>query len=418
MRIAVHEMACYPFPRQLAAALVRRGHEVSYIYCPSFQSPVCSSLAAHREADGVTVLQVGLGSEFAKRNLLKRFAQERIYSAKAASAIARVRPDVVLSANCPVEVQELIRRGSQGAGAAFCLWLQDIYSIGIQSVLATRGLGIGRLVAERYALIERRLVRRSDAIVAIADEFRQLLVRWGVDQTRISVIENWAVLPSGALPPKTNGWARRHGLADKRVLLYSGALGFKHNPQLFLELAHEFDDTPDVRIVVISEGSGAEWLSTQRQRFANLVVLPFQREEEFREALAAADILVAALDPQAAKYSVPSKVLTYMTAKKPILAAIPADNLAARTLRASAGGVTVDPEDTAEFLRQARALITDEPRRALLGASAFAYARRTFGIDEIADRFEQFLCAAPMRGCASRSHGGESVAPASRWRSA
>ena len=102
-------------------------------------------------------------------------------------------------------------------------------------------------------------------------------------------------------------------------------------------------------------------------------------------------MLVAVLEPTAAKYSVPSKVLAYMTAGRPILAAIPADNLAARTISAASAGLTVDPANPSELRRLARSLIEDGDRRRRLGAAGLAYARANFEINDIAARFEQIF---------------------------
>src|SRR5262249_9415130 len=172
-----------------------------------------------------------------------------------------------------------------------------------------------------------------------------------------------------------------------------------------LHLAREFHEEDDVRVVVISEGYGAEWLSLRRHEFPRLVLLPFQSAEDFQKALAVADVLVAVLDPSAAKYSVPSKVLAYMTAGKPILAAIPADNLAARTISTASAGLTVDPENPSKLRRLARSLIEDENRRRRLGAAGLAYARANFEINAIAARFEEVF----RRFAHQRSN---SVAPA------
>jgi glycosyltransferase involved in cell wall biosynthesis len=111
--------------------------------------------------------------------------------------------------------------------------------------------------------------------------------------------------------------------------------------------------------------------------------------------LASADVLLAVLERTAAKYSVPSKVLAYMAAGKPILAAIPADNLAARTIGAASAGLTVDPENPSELRPTARSLIEDEEFRRRLGAAGLAYARANFEIHGIAARFEEiFRCFA------------------------
>jgi glycosyltransferase involved in cell wall biosynthesis len=387
MKILIHEMATYAHAQQLAKALASRGNQVSYVYCTSFQTPSRSSSCFDRSGE-VTVVPVELDSEFAKRNFLKRFAQERAYGAKVASVMARLRPDLILSGNTPIESQAEIQKMCRRSGTPFLFWLQDIYSIGVKSVLS-RVPVFGYFVASRYAFLEHTVARQSDGIVAISEDFRDLAVDWGVDSRRVVVIENWGAMPAGPPPPKDNDWAARHGLLGKRVLLYSGALGFKHNPQLFLDLATEFQGDVDVRIVVISEGYGAEWLSLRRRDFPRLVLLPFQAAEDFQKALASADLLIAILDPEASKYSVPSKVLTYMTAGRPILAAIPAENLAARTILAAFAGVTVDPEAPFEMRRLARSLMDEEERRRRLGAAALAYARANFEIDRIAGRFEQ-----------------------------
>jgi colanic acid biosynthesis glycosyl transferase WcaI len=387
MKIVLHEMGTYTHRQELAKALSSRGHEIAYLYCPSFRTPSRSSMS-FTPGDQVTVVPIELDSEFARWQLLKRFLQERGYGARVSSVISRLRPDLVISGNTPIEIQAAIQKICRRSGTPFLFWLEDVYSIGIKSVLSKMPL-IGDLIAGRYALLERKVARQSDGIVAIADDFRDLAVGWGVDPRRIAVIENWGAIPAGPPPPKDNDWAARHGLVGKHVLLYSGALGFKHNPQLFLELAMEFREEEDVRVVVISEGYGAEWLASRSREFPQLVLLPFQSAGDFSKALASADVLVAVLEPAAAKYSVPSKVLAYMAAGKPILAAIPSNNLAARTISAAFVGLTVDPENPSELRRLARSLIEDEDRRRRLGDAGLAYARANFEINNIAARFEQ-----------------------------
>jgi glycosyltransferase involved in cell wall biosynthesis len=389
MNIILHEMGTYTHRQELAKALAFRGHEVTYLYCPSARTPSGSS-PCFTPGDNVTVIPVELDAEFAKWQLFKRFLQERVYATRVSSVIASRRPDLVISGNTPIAIQAAIQRTCRGSGAPFLFWLEDVYSIGVKAVLSKAPV-IGAPIAAGYASLERRVARQSNGIVAISEDFRDLAVEWVVDPACIAVIENWGVIPPDPLPPKDNDWAAQHGLVGKRVLLYSGALGFKHNPQLFLELATEFRREYDVRIVVISEGYGAEWLSSRTREFPQLVLLPFQSAENYQKALAAADVLVAILDPTAAKYSVPSKILSYMTARRPILAAIPADNLAARTIKAACAGLIVDPENSAELRGLARSLVEDGDRRKLLGTAGLAYARANFDIDRIAARFEELF---------------------------
>jgi glycosyltransferase involved in cell wall biosynthesis len=194
--------------------------------------------------------------------------------------------------------------------------------------------------------------------------------------------------------PRDNQWARLHDLADKRVLLYSGTLGMKHDPGLLLHLARALEDLSDVRVVVVSEGLGAEWLRENGEAARNLVIMPFQDVSDLANMVATADIAVAILEPEAGTFSVPSKILTYMAGGRPIVAALPAANLATRLIvRASAGRV-VAPGDRGGLANAARELLANGDERHRLGVAGRAYALSHFAIEPIADQFESVFDAA------------------------
>ena len=95
---------------------------------------------------------------------------------------------------------------------------------------------------------------------------------------------------------------------------------------------------------------------------------------------------MAVLDPDAGVYSVPSKVLTYLCAGRPLLAAMPLENLASRILTREKAGLVAPAGDRAAFVAGARQLAADPALRAALGANARAYADRTFDITAVAAR--------------------------------
>jgi glycosyltransferase involved in cell wall biosynthesis len=154
-------------------------------------------------------------------------------------------------------------------------------------------------------------------------------------------------------------------------------------------------------VLVVSEGTGARWLAERAsaQHLPALVVLPFQPFESMPEVLASADVLLAVLEPDAGTFSVPSKVLTYLCAGRPLLAAMPSENLAARIIEGCGAGVVVAPDSRHAFVEAARRRLDAEQARTAAGARARAYAERTFDIERIADRFEALLDRIP-RACA------------------
>ncbi|MDT4919015.1 MAG: hypothetical protein QOH89_3715, partial [Pseudonocardiales bacterium] len=99
-------------------------------------------------------------------------------------------------------------------------------------------------------------------------------------------------------------------------------------------------------------------------------------------------------------FSVPSKVLSYLSAGRPTIALLPDGNPAAIDVLA-AGGFVAAPSPAgasaaADWLADAVADGTDA--LAALGARARQLAERKFDIEAITDRFEQILSAAAGRG--------------------
>jgi glycosyltransferase involved in cell wall biosynthesis len=399
MRIALHDYPGHAFPVQLARALAHRGHAVLYLHFAEFQSPKGALAPAPDDPPGLRLQPIALGAAHRKYDLVQRWLQDRRYGARLVDAVRAFRPDVVLGGNAPLDPQARLQDAARQLGAGFVFWLQDAYGVAIDQLLRRRLPGVGALVGGHYRRLERRLWRASDAIVAITEDFRPLLEAAGIAPARVDVIENWAALDELPPRPRRNDWAIAHGLADARVLLYAGTMGLKHDPELMCHLARRFRGVPDVRVVVVSEGLGADHIARVKQveGLDNLVVLPFQPYGALPDVIASGDVLVVVLEADAGIYSVPSKLLTYLCAGRAILGALPRDNLAARIVARAGAGLVAAPADLPGFLAAAEALLAAPERRAAAGAAARAYAEHTFDIAAIAERFEAVLAAAAAR---------------------
>jgi colanic acid biosynthesis glycosyl transferase WcaI len=389
VRVVVHDYFGHAFPAQLARALAGRGHDVLHLHCSSFVAGKGRLSRTELDPPGLEFGAVDLGQPFAKYDVERRVVHERKTARALAQRVQAFRPDVVLSI-APLLVQAVLLRTSRALGARFVCWQQDVMSMAARRVVGRRSRLVGAAAEQAVAALERRVLRRSDAVVVISEDFLPLLRRWGIDETRFVLIENWAPLEELPALPRKNPWANEHGLGGKAVLLYSGTLGFKHDPSLLLELAR-WASSRDVLVVVVSEGPGADWLAEHGDGEQALRLLPYQPYERLPEVLASADVLVAVLEPEAGAFSVPSKILAYLCAARPLLVSVPADNLAARVVERSGGGIVVPPHDAEALLASAAALLEDEATRRELAQRARVYAEATFDLDAVATRFEEVL---------------------------
>ncbi|MBC8009325.1 MAG: glycosyltransferase [Burkholderiales bacterium] len=399
MRILVHDYAGHAFPVDLSRELARRGHTVCHAYASNLVTPRGDLASRPADPAGLQFKELPMDARYPKwkYSFAKRRGLEVAYGRAAGVWIHQFHPELVISGNTPTDSQIHLLRATEAVGGRFISWVQDFYGIAVEKLVRKKLGPLGWPVGAYYRWLDRRILRASDHTVVITDDFIPLVMAEGVPFAKITSIPNWAIINELSVQPKDNPWSRRQDLHDKFVFLYTGTLGMKHNPELLSGLAMHFRDTPEVRVVVVSEGPGADWLKQTRlhKNLTNLILLPYQPFKELPALLGSGDVLVAVLEPDAGVFSVPSKVLGYLCASRAMLLAMPTENLAARMVLVAGAGVVVPPGEAAAFQAAARVLHGDPASRAIHGRSARNFAEASFGISGIADRFETACGIAP-----------------------
>ena len=286
------------------------------------------------------------------------------------------------------------------SGVPFILWQQDVYSVALATILRKKLGVLGAAVARYYHRLEAKILALSDAVVVISPAFAALdTSRFGLSPDQIAVIRNWAAVDEIRPGERDNPWSRAQGVADRKVVMYSGTLGSKHDPAIILRIAEHLSERGDAVLVVVSEGPNVRALEQQAEarRLAAIKFLPFQPYEDFPNVLASATVLIGILEDEAGVFSVPSKVLSYLCSGRPILLCAPAENLASRiVLEAEAGAVysTSRPQDLLSGLDE---ILNDGAAALRLGDNARRYAEMAFDIESIADRFLEVIANASRR---------------------
>jgi glycosyltransferase involved in cell wall biosynthesis len=392
MRLLIHDYAGHPFQVQLSRELARRGHSVTHAYAGGLLTPRGSLQKQADDPEQFELVEVVMDSNYRrdKYRFLRRRRMEIEYGKEVAALIRKLAPQIVISANTPTEPQWEIARVCSELRAQFIPWIQDFYSIAVTTLARKKLPVIGSLVGWWYRLLEKQTLRRASKILVITSDFVPILQQFGIGPNDVIVIPNWAPLNELPQQGRQNSWSQAQKLDGKFVFLYSGTLAMKHNPDLLKQLAASFRADSQVIIMVISEGPGADYLAKCKkdESLANLEILPFQPFKDVPNMNASADVLVAILETDAGIFSVPSKVLTYLCAGRPILAAIPSQNLASRIISESGAGLAVEPADLNGFLAAARELRQNRARREECSIAARAYAEDNFNVETIARRFE------------------------------
>jgi len=357
MRILVHDYPGHPFEVQLSRELAQRGHKVLHIYAGYNVTPRGELKKKDSDPEQFDISPIFIREPLKKYSFFKRWQQEREYGILLSQEIRKFQPDILISANTPLDAQRLAQKTAQKENIRFIFWLQDVIGLAAQRLLRNKLPVLGDIIAGT------------------------------------TTIPNWATLNQLPVQSSQNSWAKKHCLTDKFCFMYTGTLGMKHNPSLLLELALHYQDVENVNVVVISEGPGANWLRERKKehQLSNLLLMEYQPFEELPQVMGTADVLIALLEPEAGIFSVPSKVLTYLCAQRPLLLAMPQDNLAAKIVTQNKAGFVTSPNDTEAFIKTSEMLINDPLLRQACGQRARAYAEERFDIERIGDQFEEIL---------------------------
>jgi len=391
MKIVVNDHSGHAFTFQLSRQFVKSGHEVLHAYSVSFQSPKGNFEDIPTSGSRLRLLPISIRGEFDKYSLLKRRKQEIEYAKQLIDELEHFSPHVVLSGTTPLFVQQRLQAYCIQKGIKFVYWCQDIYTIAIQQIAQQRLGFIGFPVWYYFKNLEAGLMRKSSHVISITPAFNKLFQRWKVNQQRVTCIPNWAPIEEIKPTSKKNEWANQHHLEDKTCIVYSGTLGLKHNPSILSATAAHFRKHKEVLFIVISEGLGADFLQKEKEKLQlnNLLLLPFQDFKDMGKVFGTADILLAILENDAGVYSVPSKVLAYLCAEKPMVLAMPPENLSAAIVMDNKAGYCIEPDNLQGFFRQIEKLVADPVLRKEMGHNGRTYAEKHFDIAHIENQFMQ-----------------------------
>lgn len=393
MKILLHDFCGHPFTLALAVELAARGHDVDYVYFASETGPKGDFAQAAAQPNPPKLHGLTIDGTYRKDAFLSRRRFDLDYARQLHALILTLKPEVLLSGNCPTEVQDYVVRACKATGTAFVYWMQDFYSIAATKLLGKKLGMVGKAIGGYWRYLDRKHLRASDRIVLITDDFRDLTADWAGRSDNIDVVENWGALAELPRRPHDNAWSRENGIATSFNFLYSGTLGLKHNPELLAALAKLVGDRATV--TVTSQGASVPYLEQRKAELGldNLRLLPLQPFAVVPDMLGSADVLVATIEPDAGTFSVPSKVLSYLCAGRPILLAAPADNLSTKIVTKAGAGLAVQPEDEAGFLTAAMRLLESTDLLAM-GDRGRAYAEANFEIGGVAQRFEDIFAKA------------------------
>ena len=350
-----------------------------------------------RDARGFDVLRCG--HSFGPR---KRVSHRMWYyltfalSAVVNSLLLR-KIDVVVGGSAPVFGFMIMLLGRL-KGAKYLYYIADL----LPEAIVTAGLMSQGWLYWILKAQDTWLCRRADFITTLSDSLREGIEARGVDPGKIRVIPFW--LDGRKVHPgdRDNPWRRQHGIAKEAfVALFAGTIGYVSGAEMLVEVARLLSDRKDVLLLVVGEGPVKDALQVKaaEAKLTNMRLLPFQPAAVLNDMQATADVGLVTLLPEAGEHSVPSKLLGYLAAGRPVIASVQANSPTAETIRQGRCGVVVGPQDPAAMAEAIRHAADHRVELTEMGANAREHFLRHYDRQGNVRQWQETLspqCARPQ----------------------
>ncbi len=263
------------------------------------------------------------------------------------------------------------------------------------------GISGGASVSSITARIERHALRRADRVAVVAEAFRPAVERYGVVPGRIDLLPNWSHIRAST-SARDEARAELGWSPSAFIVAHTGNIGLKQDLGNVVEAARHLardHGSRQTEVVVIGDGSQREAIAEQAADVPGLRLLAPLDDEQYRLALAAADVLLINERASVADMSLPSKLTSYLAAGRPVLAAVaPAGATATELHRLARSGDPVamvvpagDPRRLAEAIDDLRA---DPALRLRMSLAARSIARDELGAVRSMRRLAQSVALA------------------------
>lgn len=384
MRIAIVSSVFPPEPVvssrtsfDVARELAGRGHDVTVI-APFPNRPGGRLYPGYRRVlfaretapEGFRIVRCA--SFFSRRSsMLSRLAENASFGVTSSIALLfRRRPHVVYANTWPLFAAAMTALVARLRRSVLVVSVQDIYP---ESLLSQRRRGSGAAAGALLA-IDRWVVRAAAAVIVIAERFGEHYRRTrGVDAARLHLVPNWLASDgTEEIAGAAAACRARHGIpSDAFLLTYGGNVGAAAGVETVIEAFRELDGQH-----LLVAGSGAS-LDACRRLAAGNARIHFQEVwvHGNPDVLHAADAVVLATRGAQSAVSVPSKLISYLLAARPVIAQALPDSDTAAMIAASGAGIIVPPDDRralAEAVRAMARMPAEERRR--MGAAGRAWA--------------------------------------------
>lgn len=394
MKILVVCQHYWPEPyylHEVCEELVKRGHTVHVVTdVPNYPMGEIYDDYKHgkrreEEKDGVRITRTFTIGR--RHNILFRILNYYSYSLSSTAYVNKLPGDydvVFTNQTSPIMMTRAATAYSKRWGKKCIMYCLDLWP----ASLAAGGLNESNLIYKFFGKVSKKLYKRADRILISSLLFRDYLIKeHGIENNKIEYLPNYAYVNFDSIPE----------IKEKETMdfVFAGNIGAAQSLNTLLDAAKELKkrELRGKKIIwhIVGDGSELDNLKTMANRLEldNVIFHGRHPANEMPKFYAMADaMLVFLTSDKNISRTLPSKVQTYMSAGKPILAA--ANGEIPQIIEQAKCGYSSPAEDGYAFANTVERFI-NSPDKEQFGINAKSYYDQHFKKELFMDKLEQEL---------------------------
>lgn len=280
--------------------------------------------------------------------------------------------DWIVMPTPPITAIDFVKKVKKWSGAKFYMILRDIHPQSSAS--------LGEI---RYKWMVNYLYRRSDLGYRLADVIG-CMSQANIDfikschnipeSSRCTVLYNW--MSSIPYTKEDDSELRsKYNLQGKFLVLFGGNIGLGQRIENIVDLAKHYLANKDVVFVVIGKGIKKQELQdkAKEQNLTNILFVDFMPREDYLKFVKSVDLGLISINENNAAPTCPSKALSYMSLKIPILALINRNSDYGQIIENAGAGYWSVGSDKAHVYELFDKLLADADLRKQMGENGYKF---------------------------------------------
>lgn len=372
----------------LLREFIRNGHKV-YIVSPSERRN--GEPEGLIEEENSVILRVVTGN-VQKTNVIEKGVSTVLIESKFVRAIkkyfAALTFDLVLYATPPITLVGAIRYLKNRDHAKTYLCLKDIFPQNALDLGMMSKTGVKGLLYRAFRSKEKELYRLSDYIGCMSQANVDYLLRHNpeIDPASVEVCPNSVEVCDRSIGAEQRRAIReKYGIPQgKKVFLYGGNLGRPQGIPFLIECLEKCAELDEAFFLIVGDGTefGKLKAYADSAKQGNLKLMKRLPKDDYETMIAACDVGLLFLDHRFTIPNFPSRMLGYMQAGLPVLAATDPNTDVGRVIVEGGFGWWCESDDAEGFAALVRKILSlPEETRKEYGLNAFDYLVKHYSVE-------------------------------------